>query len=74
MKKKDKKMIIGVIVEAMKQNAVKDFHNGLLTYVWDGNIKNPHSIYLTAENVFNALQIETLMHNDFNSKIPNKTT
>lgn len=61
MKLKDKKAIISVIVEAMKQNAVKDFHNGLLTYVWEDRKKNPHSIYLTAENVFAALKIEQFM-------------
>lgn len=61
MKIKEKKAIISVIVEAMKQNAVKDFHNGLLTFAWEDRKKNPYSIYITAENVFNALKIEQFM-------------
>lgn len=61
MKVKDKKMIINVIVEAMKQNAVKDYMNGLLSYAWTDKKKNPYSVYNTAENIFNALKIEELI-------------
>lgn len=60
MTKKEKATIINAIVEAMKQNAVKDFHNGLLTFAWTDKKKNPYSIYTTAENVYNALNIDKL--------------
>ena len=70
MKQKDKKMIISAIVEAMKQNAVKDFHNGILSFAWTDKKTNQYSVYLTAENIFKALMIEELMDGKLKTQEP----